>query len=106
VEKILRPTVHEDGTVTLADGTDALTTEEQQRIVEVTERAWADYEWDLRNGHNFFLVEQFEETHFQKTSKGGMLGSRYFSLKDLLGPKVTRMTTEEIAKQLKRKSWV
>jgi hypothetical protein len=40
--------------------------------------------YDIVTGHTFFLVQDFASTDFRKTSPGGMLGKRYFNIRDEL----------------------
>ena len=65
------------------------------------------YGYNLRTiEHNFFLVENFEECDFPKTSKGGLLGGKIFKLEEDYGIKdIKNKTIKEIANELSKKSW-
>ncbi len=57
--------------------------------------------------HNFFLVENFEDCNFVKTSKGGLRGGKTFKLEEEYGIKdIRNKTIKEIADELSKKSWV
>jgi hypothetical protein len=71
-------------TVTAVDGGAALTSDEQQRIIEATIDA-RTHNWDITAGHKFYLCDTVEPTDFRKTSRGGIMGHRYFDLEDVLG---------------------
>lgn len=56
--------------------------------------------------HYFYVVEKFVETNFAKTTPGGAMGVRYFSLKELLNQEsLYDFSMEEIAEKLSQISW-
>lgn len=59
--------------------------------------------WRIETGHRFFLLKDFHETDFQKTSPGGIFRVRYFNLKDILGN--VPDATASIAEQLTHHTW-
>ena len=89
----------------ILDGTQA-TEEEKERIRYAIFDA-EKYGYNLRTiEHNFFLVENFEECDFPKTSKGGLLGGKIFKLEEDYGIKeIKNKTIKEIANELSKKSW-
>ncbi|MGZ4054946.1 MAG: hypothetical protein ACXVPU_16610 [Bacteroidia bacterium] len=62
-----------------------------------------DY-YDLEEGNKFFLVDNFYETHFKKSSDYALRAKKYFWLDEMEGFKKD-MTTEQIAKFLDGKIW-
>ena len=89
--------------VTVADGQCAPNPEEQERILEATKEARAR-DWDLTAGHRFYLCDLFEETNFRKTSRGGIMGHRYFDLEEVLGGKVPQ-DVSVLAAALRQHTW-
>jgi hypothetical protein len=92
-----------DVVVNLEDGelvgdTNSLDEDERERIKGAI---WPSIEKDYR----FFLVEEFYATDFEKTSKYGMMGAQYFSLREELDINGDLPDTEEIAQRLKEESW-
>lgn len=63
----------------------------------------------LKRPHNYFFVEKFYETDFQKISRGGMQGQQYFMFTDYIEKKEFENgklpDTEKIAEILKTKTW-
>lgn len=56
--------------------------------------------------HTFFIVDEFYETKYKKESKGGLMGLKYFNLKEILDlEESSEKKTEEIANELKGKLW-
>lgn len=92
-----------DVVVNLQDGelvgeTNSLEESERKRIEDAI---WPSIEQD----HRFFLVEEFYPTDFKKTSKYGMMGAQYFSLREQLDIDGDMPDTAEIAERLKEESW-
>ena len=54
--------------------------------------------------HRYFFVEQFYKTDFKKITSGGSMGTRIFDLTSILGTD-DLPDIEQIAEQLKNKSW-
>lgn len=63
-----------------------------------------EFGYSISKGHRFFFVKQFYETEFVKTSKGGLLGQKYFDLAEIDGFNKD-MSTEQIAGLLRGKCW-
>jgi hypothetical protein len=81
--------------------TGTLTKDERERIVHASETAIRDRGWDLTTGYQFFLCDSLAETKFQKTDPGGIMGHRYFDLRDYISdPQPTNLV--EIAEKLRR----
>lgn len=86
-----------------------LAPEERDRIRGIV--AHTGY-YDLRSGFiRFYVVDEFVETSFTKTSKNGIQGHRYFTLggnggiiKDIFN-KATNPSTVEVADHLRSVSW-
>ncbi len=95
----------EDGQL-VGEGIEKLSEEERQRVREAIKRAEEERGWGV-SGHRFFIVDEFHETEFKKTSKYGMQGTRYFSVRKQLELDESEdlPSTEEIAVRLKEKEW-
>jgi hypothetical protein len=91
------------GTVGLANDEAILTQEQKERILGAADEAQARG-WDLSTGHRFFLCDDFQETDFRKTSRGGIMGHRYFDLEDVLGTKVPQ-DLGSLSVMLRQKEW-
>ena len=104
IYKTVKAYMPEDKLVIL-DGPQA-TEEEKERIRYAILDA-EKYGYNLRTiEHNFFLVENFEECDFPKTSKGGLLGGKIFKLEEDYGIKdIKNKTIKGIANELSKKSW-
>ena len=63
-----------------------------------------EFGYSISEGHRFFFVKQYYETEFVKTSKGGLMGQRYFDLAEIEGFN-REMSTEEISQFLRGKFW-
>lgn len=59
--------------------------------------------WRVDYNHRFFLLKEFEETDFKKTSPGGIFRDRYFNLEGVLDNVPEQM--KAIAEELKTKEW-
>ena len=90
-------------------GNGEITSEEENRIISTIKEFPEIYGYgDISKGHIFFLFDDndFCPTKFKKTSKYGLLGSKFFELKSLLNvSSVDKMTTDEIAERLKKETW-
>lgn len=78
-----------------------LTEDERQRIQGVIENT--NY-YDLTKDTKFFLVDQFFETNYRKTSDSSLRGKRYFFLHAIEGYR-QEMGAAEIATLLNGKKW-
>jgi hypothetical protein len=89
--------------VTVIDGSETLTGEEEQRILGATRNATAR-NWNLTNGHKFYLCDTLEGTDFSKTSPGGIMGHRYFDLERVLDSEIPT-NVDELAVRLRQHMW-
>lgn len=83
-------------------GVGQVSPEQEARIRTAMEQA-TEHGWDITTGHNFFLVRQFVDTDFAKSSYGGLRAKRYFNLREELGTIPTDAAT--VAAQLAHHSW-
>lgn len=81
-----------------------LSQSEMARILKATQAVAERGTWDLTTGNKFYLCEQMELTHFEKTSSGGIMGHRYFDLKKILGGPVPA-DLGKLAAGLGEKQW-
>ena len=90
-----------DGNLTklLVQGRD--TGEFDERITSIIGAAKTECGYEVATGHRFFCGEP-HETDFQKTSPGGIQGTRLFNLQELLGE---IGDTADMAQQLREKTW-
>jgi hypothetical protein len=61
-----------------------MTPEQEHRVQQAIALA-PKHGYDISSGHTFFLVREFLESDFRKTSPGGLFGKRYFNLREELG---------------------
>ena len=94
-----------DGELIIKDE-ESVTNDECQKIKEAILDA-DNYGYNLRTiEHNFFLVENFEDCNFIKTSKGGLLGGKLFELESSYDiENIKKKTLQEIANELSQKTW-
>ena len=79
-----------------------LTDNQKERLIDGI-RESDENGWGVANGHRFFLLKDFEETDFSKTTPGGIFRVRFFNLENYIGEVPKKM--KEIAKKLKTASW-
>lgn len=80
-------------------------TEERKELIAKAMTDGDSHGYDLRTiEHRYFFVEKFYETDFKKISSGGSMGTRIFDLADFLRTEEIP-AVEQIAEQLKNKSW-
>ena len=60
--------------------------------------------WDLTTGYQFFLCDDMCDTMFRKSSAGGIMGHRYFDLRDHFSGSVPAKLAE-IAERLREDQW-
>lgn len=94
------------GKLSATQSTSMLTKEQEERILKAISLA-PGHGYDIRSGHRFFLVKEFVPTSFRKTSSGGLLAKRYFSLRDELEltPDAEFPVIEAIAAALRERTW-
>lgn len=78
--------------------------DEAARIVSIAELARERHGWDLSKGHRFTVVDEFLDTEFKKVSKGGMRGTQYFDLGEILGSDELP-PVDQIAERLRELTW-
>lgn len=81
-----------------------ITDEQKGTIKKVILEAKEKYGYIISDGHRFFFVKKYYATEFIKTSKGGLMGQKYFDLADIDGYK-QEMNAEQIAELLRGKQW-
>ncbi|WP_111309763.1 hypothetical protein [Confluentibacter sediminis] len=79
-----------------------LTNDQRERLINAIKES-DENGWGVESEHRFFLLKDFEETDFGKTTPGGIFRVRYFNLEDYIGKVPKKM--KEIAEMLKSKSW-
>ena len=81
------------------------TAEELQRMTEVIAACYP-YHPSVREGHRFYLFDEFEETEFWKASKGGLLRGRPRNLSIWLDYEDKKeYKTAEVAEKLRKCSF-
>jgi len=81
-----------------------LTDDERSRIAAASGAAMDQQGWDLKTGHQFFLCDGMCDTMFRKSSPGGIMGHRYFDLRDYFSGGVPTQLAE-IAERLRSNQW-
>ncbi len=79
-----------------------VTQDQENRLVSAIEDS-VQQGWEVDNDHRFFLLKDFCETNFEKTSPGGIFRVRYFYLEDLLSP--FPETIQLISEKLRQITW-
>ena len=79
-----------------------VTENQKERLIKAIEDSIKNG-WDIDEGHKFFLLKDFQETNFTKTSPGGIFRVRYFDLENIL-EKIPN-DFKELAETLKQHSW-
>jgi hypothetical protein len=104
IAKVVACTVDVDGgTVSVPDGQDSVAPDEKQRILGATEEARMRG-WYVATGHKFYLCDRLQETNFRKTSRGGIMGHRYFDLEEVLETTVSQ-DVSVLAASLRLRTW-
>lgn len=80
-----------------------VTSEQKERLIDAIIEADSKG-WGVSENHRFFLLKDFTETNFVKTSPGGIFRVRYFNLMNYFEKKVPS-EIEEIAEKLKTETW-
>ena len=102
VENMILADWNENDGLTIKGSKFDVTDDQKNRLIiaikESLEKGWGvDYD------HRFFLLKDFEQTDFKKTSPGGIFRVRYFNLENLLDQVPQQM--KDIADELKTKDW-
>ncbi len=93
-----------DGNIDIKKSKKNTTEEEAERIIDAIKETKETLGWNIESGHKFFIMEEFYDTDFKKESKGGIMGARFFNLKDIIGEE-KNILTEELAKRLRENNW-
>lgn len=91
----------ENGTVEVQSG-EPLSEDEERRVIATVESS-RRRGWDLTRNHQWFLCDDWAETNFRKTSKGGIRRQRYFDLRKIFGEPIPDMKT--VAARLREEVW-
>lgn len=83
------------------------TAEELERIRHVMIEAATDPGWDITTGHRFFLVGEFRETNFRKSTPRPIMRTKFFDLRRYMPEEHRKQlpTVEVIARLLTGRSW-
>jgi len=102
VENMIEANWDEKNGLNVIDSKFDVTNEQKQKLSEAIKES-IENGWQIGEGHRYFLLKDFQETDFNKTSPGGIFRVRYFNLEKYLDsvPK----NFEKLAEQLKTKSW-
>lgn len=80
-------------------------TEKHKEIIQQAIEDSYNYGYDLTSiPHRYFFVDQFYNTNYNKVSKGGAQGTRYFDISDILNLDKP-ISTDELATRLDEKEW-
>ncbi|WP_375777817.1 hypothetical protein ACE103_42770 [Bradyrhizobium sp. ma5] len=101
ITKVVQCEINNSGVV---NETVSLTADEQRRILDAARMAQDEQGWDLTKDHQFFLCSGMSETMFRKSSPGGIMGHRYFDLREHL-PVPMPDDLADIADGLTEQSW-
>ncbi|WP_319370583.1 hypothetical protein [uncultured Ilyobacter sp.] len=93
-----------DGNIDIKKSKKNTTEEEAERIIDAIKETKETLGWNIESGHKFFIMEEFYDTDFKKESKGGIMGARFFNLKDIIGEE-KNISAEELAKRLRENNW-
>jgi hypothetical protein len=79
-----------------------VTKEQEQKLIEAIKES-IDEGWGVAKDHRFFLLSDFTQTDFKKTSPGGIFRVRFFNLENVLNE--VSDDIKMIAEHLKTKTW-
>lgn len=82
----------------------SISSDEQDRVIEIMKSAEKNRGWDIYTGHSFFIVNKFEPTNFKKSTKYPIQQSKYFDLGSILEHD-NLPSDADIANELQGKSW-
>lgn len=80
------------------------TSDEKERVVRIMNCALKDHGWDIYQGHRFFLVDEFFETNYRKSTKYPIQRTRFFDLQNILGLQELP-SVADLADHLKKHEW-
>lgn len=92
--------IDQSGSLVCVEGND----EERfhERIRNMIKETKEQIGWNVDAGHRFFCVDQLENTHFEKTSYGGIQGPRFWDISKILKKDIT---DKELAERLSEETW-
>jgi len=102
VENVIVANWDESDGLEILDKKFDITKDQENRLINAIKES-IENGWGVDNNHRFFLLKEFEETDFNKTSPGGIFRVRFFNLEDYFDELPKNM--KELAIQLKTKSW-
>ena len=102
IENIVEADWDENSGLTLKDSKFPVTKEQEKRLLEAIRQSVAQG-WEVAKDHRFFLLTDFVETDFKKTSPGGIFRVRFFNLDEVL--EEVPDATSGIAEALRTKTW-
>ena len=102
VENVIVADLHPETGLTVIESDQEITKPQRERLIQSIKDS-VKAGWQIQTGHRFFLLKDFCETDFKKTSPGGIFRVRYFNLKDVLGPNLG--STTDMADELRQKTW-
>lgn len=105
IENIITANLNADDELVILKTTNGKATEEQKlNIRNMINDAKTNIGWDIRLNNKFFCVDKFLPLEFEKKSKGGLFGKKYFNLNRLLSQEKFK-NIEEIANKLNIEKW-
>lgn len=93
------------GELKIISKTSQVTEEQRMAIMGIINESKEGRDWDLTMGHQFFLVEQFYETLFEKHSPGGQQKNKFFYLSEYDNIDIENQSIEQIANELLKAEW-
>jgi hypothetical protein len=104
LQNIVKAKLNEKNDLIIIKSDSKVTPEQVARIIDIINSEKVGRDWDLRTGHQFFVVDKFYETFFEKDSPGGQQRNKFFNLSNY-GIDVKTKDTSEIANVLKTQKW-
>lgn len=102
VENMIVANWNEKDGLNVIESKNDLTDIQRQRLINAIKES-IDNGWCVNENHRFFLLKDFQETDYKKTSPGGIFRVRYFNLEKILEP--IPKGFKKIAEELKEKTW-
>ena len=103
VENIIEADWNKNEGLIIKNSNKEVTEEQKRRLVNAIKDALTE-DWTVDKDHRFFLLKDFKETYFAKTSPGGIFRVRYFNLEKVLNKQIPSQM-ENIAKELRNHTW-
>ncbi len=94
-----------DDKLEIIDSTgEEITENKRARIINAINEAYEKRGWKIDRNHKFFMVDNFFETNYQKTTKSSLRRTQFFNLCELLDISILP-NTEIIAEKMKKLEW-